>query len=186
MGNAFEGFSQPEKAIANYERGLFILERIGDEHGAATIYNNLAFIYYQTEPTRSLSYLTRYLETMQRLGIPGGIKRLSEPGRDSLQLAVIYDQAIEFYQHSLQMKSNFGRQPKIADCQINLGEAYRARGDLAEAIIHLKQGLTLAQQIGASQAEAECHRQMAECYLEMHQPDRRWIVCQVALGRQRD
>jgi tetratricopeptide (TPR) repeat protein len=185
LGNAFEGFSQPEKAIANYQRGQFILERIGDEHGAATIYNNLAFIYYQTEPTRSLSYVTRYLETMQRLG------DIWSEATAYQNLGVIHysrgdlDQAIEFYQRSLQTKKHLGDSLGIADCQINLGEAYRTRGDLAEAIDHLKQGLMLAQQIGASQAETECHRQMAECYLEMHQPHLALEVCLEA-GRHAD
>ena len=60
--------SKPKKPSSNFERGLLILERIGDEHGASKIYNNLAIIYYQTDLARSADYFTRSLETMQRLG----------------------------------------------------------------------------------------------------------------------
>jgi tetratricopeptide (TPR) repeat protein len=80
------------------------------------------------------------------------------------------------------MKERLGDDLGIAQCHINLGEAYRALGDPAQAIAHLEQGLTIAQEIGASDDEAECHRQLAECYLETDDPERAMAACQEALA----
>jgi predicted ATPase len=181
LGNAYDQFGQPEKATANFERGLLILERIGDEHGAARIYNNLAIIYSQTNLALSLSYVTRYLETMQRLGDIWGESTAYQ------NLGIIhyarsdYVQAIDFYRRSLKMKERLGDSAGIADCHINLGEALRAYGQPDQAISHLEEALGLAQQIGALQAQAECYRQLAECYLEIDEPERAVTVCKDAL-----
>ena len=45
------------------------------------------------------------------------------------------------------------------------GETYRAQGNLEQAIIHLETGLRIAREIQSEQTEAECHWQLAECYL---------------------
>jgi predicted ATPase len=186
LGNAYEGCSNPEEAIGHYERALVILERIGDEHDASVIYNNLAIIYYQTDLARSEQYFNNYLRTMQKFGNVWG------ESSAYLNLGVVhyaqgnYDKAIEYYLHSLKMKEDLGDNLSIADCHINLGECYRTQGNVAQAIIHLEKGLGVARQIGASQAEAECHRQLAQCYLEFNQPDRALKICEVALARAKE
>jgi tetratricopeptide (TPR) repeat protein len=79
------------------------------------------------------------------------------------------------------MCKRLGQNPRIADCHINLGEAYRAQGDLNQAITHLEEGLRIAQDIGAKDAEAECHRQLAECYLGSDALERALAACEKAL-----
>ncbi len=183
LGNAYEGISQPEDAIENFNRGLMILERIGDEHGAAYAYNSLAIIYYQTDIDRSAEYFQRSLETMQRLGNVASESTIWQ------NLGIIryakgeYEQAIKYYQQSLEMKEKLGDNLGIADCHINLGEVYRTQGDLTQAIDNLEQALFIARQIGASQAEAECQRQLAECYLENNEPEKSLSILREALSR---
>jgi class 3 adenylate cyclase/predicted ATPase len=183
LGNIFVNFSQSEEAVEHLEKGLLILERIGDEYGASKIYNNLAFLYYQTDLERSAEYLSRALQTMQRLGDSWGEATAYQ------NLGVIqytrgnYSEAIEDYRRSLAMKERIGDSLGIADCHINLGEAYRAQGDFEKAIAHLQQGLDLARRIGATQAEAECYRQLAQCYLQTEQFQQALAVCQDALDR---
>ena len=58
---------------------------------------------------------------------------------------------------------------------------YRAHDSLSSGIQGSGLGLTLARQIGASQAEAECYRQLAECYLEADELERAVTICQAAL-----
>ncbi len=185
LGNAYDQFGQPDKAIFHFERGLLILERIGDEHGASKIYNNLAIIYYQTDLTRSTGYFEQSLQTMQRLGDVWG-ESTAYQNLGIVQYAQGHNpQAIAYYQRSLQMKERLGDNLGIADCHINLGEAYRSQGNLDQAIAHLEKGLLVARQIGANQAETECHRQLAECYLENDEPDRALTVCREALDHAR-
>jgi class 3 adenylate cyclase/predicted ATPase len=166
LGNAYESLGQINRAIQNYERGLIILERIGDEHGAARIYGNLAIIYYQTDLEQAAAYFGRTLETMQRLGDVWGESNTYQ------NLGIIqfaqghYAQAIDDYARSLSMKERLGDSQGIADCHINLGETYRAQGDLAQAIDHLRKSLAVAEAIGSEQTVAEAYRQLAECYLE--------------------
>ncbi|CAG0931296.1 adenylate cyclase 10 [Thermoflexales bacterium] len=181
LGNAYEQCSQPDRAIAHYERSLLILERIGDEHGAARAYGNLAIIYYQTDLELSASYFKRTLETMQRLGDVWGEATAYQNLGIVAYARADYGRAIEHYQQSLSMKEVLGDSLGIADCHINLGEVYRAQGEVPQAIIHLEKGLTLSQQIGAHQAEAECYRQLAECYLEIDEPERAVMICKDAL-----
>jgi tetratricopeptide (TPR) repeat protein len=182
LGNTYVRYSRPNQAISHLEQGLKILERIGDEHGAASIYGNLAIIYYQTDLARSAAYFQRALETMQRLGNTWGESTALQ------NLGIIhyarrdYQEAIKFYCRSLEMKQRLGDSLGIADCHINLGEVYRAQGDPAQAIVHLERGLSIAQEIGASDAEAECHRQLAECYLETEDLEQARIACQEALA----
>ncbi len=183
LGNAYEGRSELDKAIAHYERGQLILERIGDEHGASQIYNNLAIIYYQTDLVRAGDYFQRALETMRRLG------NIAAESTILQNLGIIqyargnYPQAIDDYQQSIRIKERLGDNLGITDCYINLGEAYRALGNPAQAIVFLEKSLGIAQQIGASQAETECHRQLAECYLEVDEAGRALGICQQALER---
>jgi class 3 adenylate cyclase/predicted ATPase len=183
LGNAYEGRSELEQAIANYERGLLILERIGDEHGASQIYNNLAIIYYQTDLAQAGDYFQRSLETMRRLGNVAAESTVLQ------NLGIIqyargnYAQAVDYYQQSIRIKERIGDNLGITDCYINLGEAYRALGNPAQAIVFLEKSLGIAQQIGASQAETECHRQLAECYLEVDEAERALGICQQALER---
>jgi predicted ATPase len=181
LGNAYEGCSELDKAIANYERGLLILERIGDEHGASRIYNNLAIIYYQTDLAQSAEYFSRYLDAMRRFGDVWGESTAYQNLGIVAYARADYARAIGHYQQSLSMKVHLGDSLGIADCHINLGEALRASGQPDQAIIHLEEGLRLAQQIGASQAEAECYRQLAECYLEIDEPERAVSFGQAAL-----
>jgi tetratricopeptide (TPR) repeat protein len=54
---------------------------------------------------------------------------------------------------------------------------------LTLAIVHLEKGLSIFQEIGASDDEAECRRQLAECYLEVNDPKRALTACQEALER---
>ncbi|MBP7688739.1 MAG: tetratricopeptide repeat protein [Thermoflexales bacterium] len=166
LGNAHEGYSQIERAIWNYERGLLILERIGDEHGASKIYNNLAIIYSQTDLARCANYLEQALDTMRRLGnVPAESTILQNLG------IVQYNRgdftgAYNYYQQSLAIKTRLGDNQGIADCHINLGEVCRALGDLAAGISHLETALEIGLEINSEQTEAECYRQLAECYLE--------------------
>jgi class 3 adenylate cyclase/predicted ATPase len=181
LGTAYYRYSQPADAIIQFEQALAIMERIGDEHGAASVYGNLAILYYQTDLNRSAVYFGRTLETMQRLGDVWGEATALQ------NLGVIhyargdYTQAVDYYRRSLEMKERLGDSLGIADCHINLGETYRAQGDPTQAIIHLEKGLIIAQEIGASQAEAECHRQLAECYLEIDEPEEALAACREAL-----
>ncbi len=171
LGYAYFLASRPEQAIFNFEHGLAILERIGDEHGAAQVYNNLAIVYYQTNLVRSAEYFRHSLDTMQRLGDFWG-ESTAYQNLGIVQYAQgNYPEAITHYERSLNMKRQLGDNLGIADCHINLGETYRAQGNVLLAISHLEKGLSLAKQIGAHQAEIECHRQLAHCYLEADQPE---------------
>ncbi len=186
LGNIFVNFSRPDKAAEHLERGLLILERIGDEHGASTLCNNLAFLYYQTDLERSAGYLSRALQTMRRLGdVPAESTILQNLGIIQYSRGN-YVQAIDYYQRSLTMKERLGDSLGIADCHINLGEAYRSLGQTDQAIAHLEIGLTVARQIGANQAEAECYRQLAQCYSETNQPERALQICRESLARAKE
>jgi tetratricopeptide (TPR) repeat protein len=181
LGNAFDQFGQPDKAISHFERGLLILERIGDEHGASKIYNNLAGIYYQTAPVQSIEYLTRTLETMKRSGDVWGESTTYQ------NLGIVsfaqgnYSQAILYYQQSLKVKERLGDNQGIADCHINLGEVFRTQGVLSDAIGHLETALKIGLEINSDQTEAECYRQLAECYLESGDLSKALEACQETL-----
>ena len=181
LGNAYEQRSEPDNAIAHYERRLLILERIGDEYGASKIHNNLAIIYYQTDLARSAEYFSRYLDAMRQFGDVWGESTAYQNLGIVAYARGDYERAIEHYQQSLSMKEHLGDSLGIADCHINLGEVYRAQTKVPQAITHLEKGLGIAQQIGAHQAEAECYRQLAECYLEIDELERAVTVCQDAL-----
>ena len=166
LGNAYDEFGQPDRSIGHFERGQLMLERIGDELGAARINGNLARVYYQTDLQMSADYLNRTLGTMQRLGDVWGEATAYQ------NLGIVhyahgdYEQAIQSYQRSLTMKQRLGDSLGQADCSINLGETYRAQGNLEQAILQLETGLRIAREIQSEQTEAECHWQLAECYLD--------------------
>ncbi len=181
LGNTYIRYSRPNEAIAHFEQGLSILEHIGDEHGAAGVYNNLAIIYYQTDLARSMAYFARFLDTMQRLGNVWGESQALQNLGITYFARGDYDQAIDHYRRSLAIKERLRDSLGIADCHINLGEVYRAQGDPKQAIVHLEQALSIAQEIGASDAEAECHRQLAQCCLETGDPESALWACAEAL-----
>jgi class 3 adenylate cyclase/predicted ATPase len=180
LGNAYEGRSEVELAIAHYERGQLILERIGDDYGAAKLYNNLAVIYYQSDPTQSAAYFERALQTMKRLGDTWGESTAYQNLGVVCYVRGNYAQAIDYYNMSLKMKSQIGDLMGITDCHVNLGEVYRTTQDSLRAIEHLQEALALAQQIGANQTVGECYRQLAECYLESGNVQRSLGICREA------
>lgn len=181
LGQTYEWSSQPDNAIRHYEQGLRILERIGDEYGAAKIHNNLAISYYQTDLDISSDYFQRSLVAMQRFGDVWGESTAYQ------NLGIVqyargrYPEAISYYERSIAIKERLGDNLGLADCYINLGETYRAADESQRAISYLERGLALARQIGAHQAEAECYRQLAECLLEVHEAARALTTCLEAL-----
>jgi len=181
LGRAHYASGRPDQAIPHFEQGLVILEHIGDEYGAAKIYNNLAIIYSQTDLARSTGYFERVLQTMQRFGDVWGESTAYQNLGINCYECGDYARAIDHYRRSLDMKERLGDNLGIAQCHMNLGEAYRTQGNPAQAIVHLEKGLGIVQEIGASQDEMRGHRELAECYLEINQPDRALAACQEAL-----
>jgi tetratricopeptide (TPR) repeat protein len=181
LGQTYEWFSQPDNAIRHYEQGLRILERIGDEYGAAKIHNNLAISYYQTDLDMSNNYFQRSLVAMQRFGDVWG-ESTAYQNLGIVQYARgSYAEAINYYERSVAIKERLSDNLGLADCYINLGETYRAKSEPQRAVAYLEQGLALAKQIGAHQAEAECYRQLAECLLEVRETTRALATCFEAL-----
>src|SRR5512139_2355398 len=103
LGNAYEQCSEPDNAIAHYERSLLILERIGDEYGASKIYNNLAIIYYQTDLAWSAEYFGRYLNAMRQFGDVWGESTAYQNLGIVAYARGDYERAINHYQQSLSM-----------------------------------------------------------------------------------
>lgn len=185
LGNAYLRCGRTDDAVPHFERGLLILGRIGDEHGASKVYNNLAIIYSQTNLALTLDYLLRVLGTMQRLGDKWGESTAYQNLGIVYYARADYDGAIMHYQRSLRMKEQLSDSSGMADCHLNLGESFRAKGDAQPAIVHLQKALSIAHQIGSTQVEAECYRQIAECHLENHEPRRALNACQEALAHAR-
>jgi tetratricopeptide (TPR) repeat protein len=183
LGNAYIRNNKSNTAIQHLERGLAILERIGDEHGASKIYNNLAILHSEADLQLSLQYMRQVLNTMQRLGDTWGESTAYQ------NLGIVhytlgdYPSAVSCYERSLSIKEQLNDTAGIADCHINLGEVYRTQRDLPRAIEHLQKGLVIARKVGSNQAEAECLRQLAQSYLEHGHLEQAVEVSQEALQR---
>jgi tetratricopeptide (TPR) repeat protein len=84
LGSVYKAKGEWDKAIEYYQRSLAIREKVGDEHGMAFGYNNIAALYRdQDRLEEAIPLFEKSLEILERIGD----KSSAETVRGNLEIA---------------------------------------------------------------------------------------------------
>ncbi|MCB9224067.1 MAG: tetratricopeptide repeat protein [Crocinitomicaceae bacterium] len=153
-GIANIGYQYDEKgdiltAIDYYHRGLTLYERIGNEEGQGTCYNNLAIVYSLIGDTaKSLEYHKHSLEFKLKINDLEGVALSYN------NIGTIYETmgqnfvALEYYERSLKMNQEIHYSRGIAMCYDNIGDIYFREEVYGKALSYYQKGFDTWNEIG--------------------------------------
>jgi signal transduction histidine kinase/Tfp pilus assembly protein PilF len=154
IGDAYLFQGEFAKALDYQRKALILSERASDKSTRATIFNNIGEILSkQGNDEGALDYFNRALVEMESLG-----ERQSIAGVLS-NIGHIYakrgqrDAAFDAYRKSLALQAEAGNKPGLAAAFVNVGSLYLDMQKLDSAERYLQQGMGLALETKAREAE---------------------------------
>lgn len=127
-------------ALGYYQKGLAIVEPLGDKKSMAAFYGNIALTYRNLgNYAKSIEYNEKCLAIQEELknkkGISSSYNNIGALYNDQEN----YPRALEYFQKALQLNRELNDQRGIALSYSNIGAAYTDQGDLSNALeYHLK------------------------------------------------
>jgi len=148
-GLVYHAKGEWDKAIDYYQRSLEILEKVGDEHGMATTFNNLGSVYHaKGEWDKAIDYYQRSLEIKEKVGDEHGMSttfnNLGSVYKDKGE----WDKAIEYYQRSLEIKEKVGDEVEAATTMRNMALLYEDTERYDEAVELLDKAVKIRERVG--------------------------------------
>ncbi len=152
-------------SLDTHERALAMLREAGDRFGEARALNNMAYTYMDLGRLETaLAAAERSLELTQEVGsvhlLAGVYDTLAEAELRSGHLA-----AAELYSRKgLETALACKAEPDAADSMFMLGRIECARGNWEEAVENTGRALAMAERLGRSVEEYECHKLLSEIH----------------------
>jgi len=142
-------------AISKWTEAEKIFDKLGDEAGKASAFNNLGNFYDSTgEYREALEYFKQALEIFKRLGfVEGEAKNLNNVGVVYRHLGQ-YAEALNYFQRALETYRRLGFESGEAMTLPNIGLVYDNLGQYDEALDYHQQALEKFRKIGDVSSEA--------------------------------
>lgn len=137
------------------------------------IYNNLGVIYHNLEDyDNALDYYNRGMLIARRMEDPqrNMANLLNNLGRTYDQMGK-YDEALEVINQALDIRIQHGDKQGIGSSYRNLAIHHMSRGQFAQALGYLYEGLAIAEEVGALNLKVNFVNQLFEYYDLHNQPD---------------
>ncbi len=154
-----------DEARGWYVRSLGEFRRVGDEHGCAIAYHNLAMV--STDAGR-YAEAERNLSASHAIAQRGGDRFLQAlclvNGAEVDFARQRYENARQNAEDALSLFEALGAQAAKADAYRILGMVFRETGNTVMAESRLLSAITLAVSVGSVLSEAEAHRELALVY----------------------
>ena len=149
LGSLYRAKGEWERAIEYYERSLAIKEKVGDEHGMATIFNNLGTVYQaKGEWERAIEYFEKDLAICEKVGDEHGMA----PTFNNLGLVYKakgeWERAIEYYERSLTIREKVGDEVGAATTMYNIALLYEDMEKYDEAVALLERVVEIDERVG--------------------------------------
>jgi len=188
LGNIFEKQGGYDKALDFYLRSLRISEEISDIAGMATTLNNVGNIHLKQENYESsLDYYFKSLKIREEFSDMVGITQiynnlgnvyLKMADKDTSHLA----EALNYFQKTLDMSTQFGIKQIEASARYNLGEVFKRMHKTADALNNYRVGAQLMEQIGDLKGMAVGYNNIGSIYNKMKDFKNAIIILQQALS----
>jgi tetratricopeptide (TPR) repeat protein len=174
LGNAYKAFSNPQKAIEQYEKALPIVREIGDTRGESGCYINLGLAYkLLSNPKKTIEQYEKALPIVKdrgdRRGESGCYIGLGNAYRALLSNP---QKAREQYEKALPIVKDLGDRGGEAACYIGLGNAYYDLSNPQKAIEYYEKALPIVGEINERGGEADCYINLGNAYSALSNPQR--------------
>jgi tetratricopeptide (TPR) repeat protein len=164
-GLVYKATGEWERAIEYYERSLGIMEKVGDEPGMATIFNNLGVVYRdKKEWERAIQYSEHSLAIWEKVGDEPGMATAFNNLANVYQARGEWERALEYYGCSLAIGEKVGDEYGMAATFNNLGEVYRVKGEWEQAIEYHERSLAIKEKVGDEHGMAFSYNNIARLY----------------------
>ncbi len=165
IGVVYMIMEKPVKAREYYQRSYEIGEKLGDNKRMMSGLGNIGISYsYEEDFEKALEYFNRVIQISQDLGDKAGIARTYGNIGRVYEDMKDYPQAIHFYSIALAINDSVGNKFGMIYNMIGLGDVYRHTGNINSATRYLHQGRSLANKIGAVDAEKDALQGLTEMY----------------------
>lgn len=165
IGGILVKLDNDDEALTKYLKALAIFKK----NNASTYYgkclNNVGSIYKRKGQFETARHY--YLQAQQQFEATGEKENLASAYRYLAAIDIKESKnsaALENYQKSLTLCKAYQDQHGMAISRIGIAEALKNKGDLQGAIRHLKEALTNAEDIGATELKRDAHLSLSECY----------------------
>ncbi len=167
IGTLYEEKGEIKNAIASIEESARILEKVGDEDGAANAYNNLGSIAHRTgKVPEALDYHNKALATFRKTGNKNGM------GAVLTNIGWIYEKradipkALELYMEALKLQESVNDKRGISLSYNNIGTLYDKQGLKGKAIEYVKKSLKMDEEAGYTESAGACLLNLGFMYTE--------------------
>jgi CHAT domain-containing protein/Tfp pilus assembly protein PilF len=170
LGNLYDNFGQPEKALTYWEQALPLLVALRDVKGQALQLNNMGALYNAVgDKRKALEDFT------QALKLAIDLKDQSDEACAYNNLGAVYysmgegQQALEHFQRSLELVADDSGKAALLN---NMGEVYSALGEPEKALDYYNRALTSWQVSKDREGEGKTYSNMGAAYLQLGQTEK--------------
>jgi tetratricopeptide (TPR) repeat protein len=172
LGLLYQAKGEWERAIAYYERGLTLKEKVGNEYGMAPTFHNLGLVYqYKGNLDKAIEYHERSLAIVEKIGDEHGMSCIFNSLGDVYQAkgewewAIdCYERAIDCYERSLAIREKVGDEHEMVGTLNNLGLVYQAKGEWERAMECYERNLTIWEKVGDEHGMAFSYNNIADLH----------------------
>lgn len=139
IGTVYRNLSQLDKALEFVKQSLEIFLDTKSQLGVSRAYNDMGLIYHaQGKLKEALDYHKKSLEIRKQLSTRGAeVTSLLDIGKTYSQMRQL-DRALDCLNEALEIARNVDVKPKLYLVHQALSEAYERKGELQEALVHLR------------------------------------------------
>lgn len=137
LGATYSRLKQPDSALVNYHKALYLFKKIGKEDRYAVSLSNIAnaFSHYPDSLNKAISYFNMAWKTFKQLGWVHYEANTEFGIANSLRKLGKSDEAIATFKRSLELTFKYKRELFLKkQIYLGLSEAYQAKGDYKLAL----------------------------------------------------
>ena len=165
QGVSFAIRSDYPKALNHFQRGLKLLEEIGDRKGIASALMNIGNIYmYQGDYPKALDYYQRSLKIYEEISNNNGIANSLGNIGNIYKNQGEYLKALDNYQRCLKIHEEIVDINGIAASLSNIGNIYKKQGDYYKALDYYQRSLKISEEIDHKKGMASSLNDIGSLY----------------------
>ena len=185
MGNAYDNIGVIYGLQANYEKSLEFIhksleihKKLGNKKSMFISYGNIGNIYQkQGDYDNALTYFKNCLKICKKLGYNKGaasslnnIGNIFQDKADSVASTYLrvsyYENALENYFNSLDIRKNIGDLKGIGQCYNNIGNVYKNQLNYEKSLEYYEMSLKISNDIGDKKGVGDTYNNIGNFYKE--------------------
>lgn len=166
-GVSFEGESNFEKSIINYEHSLIISEELNQDQHVAELYNSIGYCYINLYvDDKAIEYYLKSLKAYQLLNDYEGIAMNFNDIGNLYYDQDNYENAKIYFQDALSLYEKLNDKAGISSSYTNLGNIYSDSGSYDKGIDYYKQSIIIDKESNNQSGVAINYNNLGDCYIQ--------------------